>query len=94
MNKAPRGVRLASSILCATLIAATAVVGVVSAQPQDEPQPEVFGGPLANLTEQQLSDFLAGEEEFQKVFKPEMGLGPIFCARKLSGQAGVIRGRR
>jgi CxxC motif-containing protein (DUF1111 family) len=67
-----KGIRLAASVLCAAL------VGAIPAQSQDAPEPEVFGGPLANLSEQQLSDFLAGDEEFRRVFTPETGLGPVF----------------
>jgi len=39
-----------------------------------------FGGPLAGLTADQLALFTRGSGEFQRVFTPETGLGPLFNA--------------
>lgn len=39
-----------------------------------------LGGPLAGLTPDQLTLFTRGSAEFQRVFTPETGLGPLFNA--------------
>jgi CxxC motif-containing protein (DUF1111 family) len=66
------GIRIAASVLAAML------VGAIPAQSQDSPEPAPFGVPLAGLSPEQLADFYAGLDEFEKVFAPETGLGPIF----------------
>jgi CxxC motif-containing protein (DUF1111 family) len=40
----------------------------------------MLGGPLAGLTPGQLALFTRGSGEFQRVFTPETGLGPLFNA--------------
>jgi CxxC motif-containing protein (DUF1111 family) len=39
-----------------------------------------LGGPLDRLTREQRARFAAGREEFERVFTPETGLGPLFNA--------------
>jgi len=39
-----------------------------------------LGGPLAGLTADQLALFTRGSGEFQRVFTPQTGLGPLFNA--------------
>ena len=41
---------------------------------------DALGGPLAGLTPDQLTLFTRGSAEFQRVFTPETGLGPLFNA--------------
>jgi len=72
MQKKMKSIRLGASVFCAILL------GVIPAQSQVNPALAPFGDPLATLGPEQLSDFFAGREEFQKVFTPETGLGPIF----------------
>ena len=53
----------------------------ISAQSQvstDNPVPDMFGGPLAGLSDDELANFNAGRDQFLKAFSPETGLGPIF----------------
>src|SRR6266850_425653 len=42
------------------------------------PKPPALGEPLANLTREQRAQFDEGKQLFQRVFKPEDGLGPLF----------------
>jgi len=42
------------------------------------PKPPALGEPLANLTREQRAQFDEGKQVFQRVFKPEDGLGPLF----------------
>src|SRR6266487_2534775 len=39
-----------------------------------------LGDPLPGLTPEQMAQFQAGKEVFQRVFTPETGLGPLFNA--------------
>jgi CxxC motif-containing protein (DUF1111 family) len=41
-------------------------------------QQPALGEPLANLTREQRAQFNEGKQVFQRVFKPENGLGPLF----------------
>ena len=42
------------------------------------PRQPALGEPLANLTREQRAQFNEGKHVFQRVFKPEDGLGPLF----------------
>src|SRR5574341_1412297 len=44
------------------------------------PKPPEPGDPLAGLTREQQEQFKRGRAEFQRVFTPETGLGPLFNA--------------
>lgn len=46
--------------------------------PPRPPVEPAAGEPLAGLTEEQLAQFEAGKEVFNRVFVPEDGLGPLF----------------
>ena len=53
---------------------------------EQQPQQQVqLGDPLPGLTLEQLAQFQAGRQAFQRVFTPQDGLGPLFngnsCAR-------------
>ena len=54
-----------------------AAIGLIAAAcaPRQE-----LGGPLSGLTREQRARFAAGREEFERVFTPETGLGPLFNA--------------
>jgi CxxC motif-containing protein (DUF1111 family) len=56
---------------------ALAAIGLIAAGcvPRRE-----LGDPLAGLTPEQRARFAGGREEFQRVFTPETGLGPLFNA--------------
>jgi CxxC motif-containing protein (DUF1111 family) len=43
----------------------------------DQPVPQI-GNPLAGLTADQLTNFQAGQDEFQSIETPTQGLGPVF----------------
>ena len=48
--------------------------------PAPEPDPLRFGGPLPDLTADELAAFERGRALFQKRFKPSEGLGPLYNA--------------
>lgn len=48
------------------------------------PQPAI-GQPLPALTSEELARFLAGKTEFERIFNPEDGLGPIFNKDSCAG---------
>jgi CxxC motif-containing protein (DUF1111 family) len=45
---------------------------------------QLLEGPLGGLTPAQLAVFLVGDEQFGRVFTPDLGLGPIFVAASCS----------
>src|ERR1043166_3542339 len=71
-QKKTSSIRIVASLICAMLLSA------IPAQSQVSSMPASFGEPLAMLETEQLADFFAGLDQFQKVFTPETGLGPIF----------------
>lgn len=72
MKNRIRGLRIGASMLCAVLL------GAMPAQSQIKSSVPLFGEPLPLLSDEHLTDFYSGLEEFEKVFTPEAGLGPIF----------------
>jgi CxxC motif-containing protein (DUF1111 family) len=69
-----RGISLASLSLCTMLAGCD---GVLPSAPRDD---QVLDGPIDGLTGAQLARFAQGDEEFNRVFSPEEGGGPIFVA--------------
>lgn len=49
--------------------------------PDAPPDEDLLDGPLEGLSAPQLRSFLAGDEEFNRVFSPAEGVGPIFVAQ-------------
>ncbi|MEZ4587644.1 MAG: di-heme oxidoredictase family protein [Gemmatimonadales bacterium] len=49
--------------------------------PNGPAEEEVLDGPIEGLSPAQLAVFLAGDEEFGRVFAPADGLGPLFVAQ-------------
>src|SRR5262245_60532735 len=54
------------------------VILVATAIAASSQSSSLFGGPLSNLTPDQLALFEAGSEDFQEVEEVEDGLGPVF----------------
>jgi CxxC motif-containing protein (DUF1111 family) len=54
-----------------------ALLGLTAAACARRPE---LGAPLGGLTAEQKARFAAGREEFERVFTPETGLGPLFNA--------------
>lgn len=79
----------------------SAVVAVIIvAACEGRPSPAVEPGePLPGLTDEQLAQFLAGRAQFDRVFTPEEGLGPLFNENQCSAchtdpASGGTGGRR
>ncbi len=83
-----------SAALALRLIAGVAALALAPACAK----PPATGEPLADLTQQQFTDWEKGRRVFERVFTPETGLGPLFnapsCASchstPVSGGAGPI----
>lgn len=53
--------------------------------PDDQPSEVRINRPLPDLTGEQMSLHMNGQQEFNRLFTPEMGLGPIFISNSCSG---------
>jgi CxxC motif-containing protein (DUF1111 family) len=62
---------------CADALVGLALLGFTVAACARRPE---LGEPLDGLTAEQKARFTAGREEFERVFTPETGLGPLFNA--------------
>lgn len=63
----------------ADIVLSAGIVGALLVIPACRKAPR-FGDPLDRLTSEQRDQFNRGRAEFQRVFSPESGLGPLFNA--------------
>lgn len=87
-NDKTRPTFLKTIAVCAPLLALSATA---SAGSGITPQPKA-GDPLPGLTAEQLDRFFLGKEQFNRVFTPAEGLGPIFNQNSCSSCHSVPLG--
>src|SRR5829696_7768458 len=81
--------------LAASLVLGGALIGCERLTTRPTSEADVFDAPLPGLTTAEAAAFARGDEEFERRFSPNEGLGPIFnnasCASCHSGDGrGIV----
>lgn len=67
-------------LLCGFVLAAFATATGCDVLPEAPPDNELLDGPIEGLTDAQRAAFFRGDEEFNRIFAADLGLGPLFIA--------------